>query len=176
MCGATEEGTKRWRGGGLATSSSGMVPSWRYLEIGLRQFVAGLGGSIIAATSPSGPGIGLISPTEGHGSAFDVGTGSSSPDGAPGTDIKSSASGEVPGIGFTISSSSRMEGLNKSWVNTPGGGRSQLDPNRVMTSVAPLSHRRMWWSSKLSNFSSSLPTSCWYAAIRESRQLDSPIT
>jgi hypothetical protein len=132
--------TRRW----VLVSSSGMVPRWRYLEIGLHQSVVGLGSLIIAATSPSGPGLSLISPTEGPGSAFDIGTGTSSPGAAPGTGIESSSSEEVSGVGSEISSSSQMEGLNKSCANTPGGGGLQLDPNRVRVSVASLSYQRIW--------------------------------
>jgi hypothetical protein len=104
-----------------------MVPSRRYSEIGLHQSIAGLGGSTIDATSHSGPELGLISLVEGPSSAFDVGTGPSSLDRAPCVGIEPSASGEVLGIGYRISSSSPMKGLNKSSANTPGGGGSRLD-------------------------------------------------
>jgi hypothetical protein len=143
----------------VLVSSSGMVPSQRYLEIVLRQSIVGLGGLTIASTSHSGPGLGLISLTEDLGSAFDVGTRPSSLGGTPGTSIELLASGDVLGAGSRISSLSQMEGLNKSCVNTPGGGGSQLDLNRARALATSLSYRRIWWSSKPLNLSSSLLTS-----------------
>jgi hypothetical protein len=98
-----------------------------------------------------------------------------SPGGTPGAGIDLSSSTEVPGTGTGISSSSRMEGLNKSYANTLGWCGLWLDSSRAWASAASLSHRRIWWSLKLSNFSSGLLTSCRYAAMRESQQLDSPI-
>jgi hypothetical protein len=104
--------------------SSGIFSSPRYSEIVLHQSVVKLGSPTIAATSPSGPGLGLISPVEGPESAFDVGTGPSSPSGAPGMGIGPSASRKVPDIGSGISSLSQMESLSKSCANTPGRGDS----------------------------------------------------
>jgi hypothetical protein len=54
--------------------------------------------------------------------------------------IEPLASKDVPGVGFGISSSSRILGLNKSCVNTPRGGGSWLDPNRARVLAASLSH------------------------------------
>jgi hypothetical protein len=34
-----------------------------------------------------------------------------------------------------------MDDLNRSYMNTPGGGHSRLDPSRVRASAASLSHR-----------------------------------
>jgi hypothetical protein len=153
----------------VSVLSSSMVPSRRYSEIGLHQFIAWLGGPTTATTSPSGHELGLISLVEGPGSAFDINTRPSSPGGIPGAGIEPLASEEVPDVGSGISSSSQMEGLNKSCMNTPGGGGSRLDPNQATASASSLSHRRIWWSSKSLNFSSNLLTSYRYASMHESR-------
>jgi hypothetical protein len=60
-------------------SSSGIVPSQRYSEIGFCQSASGLGGPTIAATSPLGPGLGSIGPAMAPGLASDTGTGPFSP-------------------------------------------------------------------------------------------------
>jgi hypothetical protein len=49
----------------------------------------------------------------------------------------------LPNTVAETSSSSQMEGLNRSYVNTQGGGVSQLDPSQAMTSAASLSHWRI---------------------------------
>jgi hypothetical protein len=45
-----------------------------------------------------------------------------------------------------------MEGLNKSYVNTPGGSGSRVDPSRARASAASLCCLRMWEISKPSNY------------------------
>jgi hypothetical protein len=108
------------------------------MEIGLRYSITTLGGPTIATTSTSGPGLGLISSTEGPRSAFDIGTKLSSPDRTLGVGIEPLASGEVLRAGFGISSLSRMEGLNKSYVNMSGGGGLWFNPNQARASALPL--------------------------------------
>jgi hypothetical protein len=129
-----------------SASSSGIVPSQRYSEIGFHQSTSGLGGPMTVAISPSGPRFGLMGPTGspwltskvgaepsfswwGHWLWYRVGL---------------SSSGEAPSMGTGISSSSLMEGLNKSCVNTLRGGGSRLDLSWVRASAVPLSRRRMW--------------------------------
>jgi hypothetical protein len=46
------------------------------------------------------------------------------------------SSGEVPGERTRTSSSNRIEGLNKSYANTPAGVGSRLDPSRARASAA----------------------------------------
>jgi hypothetical protein len=101
-------------------------------------------GPTIATTSPSGPGLGAIGPAEAPGLASDIGAGPFSPGGVPGTDIELPSSGEAPGERTEMSSLGQIEGLNKSCVNTPGGGGSRLDPSRARASASSLSHRRIW--------------------------------
>jgi hypothetical protein len=87
-----------------------------------------------------------------------------------------SSPGEISGLGTEISSSSQINDLNKSCSNMPGEGISWLDPSRARASAASLSHQRIWWSSKSSNLFSNFLISYLYAAMLESRQLDSPMT
>jgi hypothetical protein len=112
----------------VSVSSSGIVPSWRYSKIGFHQSTSGLGGLTIAATSPSGPGLSSIGPTEAPELASDTAAGPFFPGGVLGAGTKLTSSGEVPGKCTRTSSSSRIEGLNKSYANTHGGGGSRLDP------------------------------------------------
>jgi hypothetical protein len=51
--------------------------------------------------------------------------------------------GEHLGECARVSSSSRIEGLNKSYVNTPGGAGWQLDPSQARALAASLSHQRI---------------------------------
>jgi hypothetical protein len=152
----------------VSVSSSGIIPSRRYSDIGFCQSASGSGSLTIAAISPSGSRFGSLGPAEAHGLTLEVGTGPSFPGGVPGVGIGLSSSGEILSLGTGISPSSRMGGLNKSCANTPGGDGSWLDLSRARALAASLSHRWIWWSSKPSNFSSSFPTSCRYAAMRES--------
>jgi hypothetical protein len=124
-------------------SSSGIVPSRRYSKIGLHQSTSGLGGPIIAATPPSDPGLCSIGPTEASGLASNTDAKLLSPGRVNGVGTELPSSREVPGNCTRISSSSRIEGLNKSCVNTPGGGGSQLDPSRPSALAASLSHQRI---------------------------------
>jgi hypothetical protein len=91
------------------------------------QSSSGLGGPTIAATCPSGPGLGAMGPTEALGLTPSVGAGSFSPNGVPGMGTEVPSSREVPGKHTGTSSSSRIEGLNKSCVNTPEGVGSRLN-------------------------------------------------
>jgi hypothetical protein len=110
-------------------SSSGIVPSQRYSTIGFRQSALGLGDPTIAATSPSGPGLGAIGPAEAPGSTSDMGARLFCLGGTPGAGIELPLPREDSGKRTEMSSSSRIEGLNKSCVITLGGGGSQLDPS-----------------------------------------------
>jgi hypothetical protein len=108
-------------------SSSGIVPSQRYSTIGFCQSALGLGGLTIATTSPSSPRLGAIGPAEALGLASDIGARSFSSGGVPGMHIEMPSSGEALGERTGMSSLSRIEGLNKSYANTPGGGGLRLD-------------------------------------------------
>jgi hypothetical protein len=98
--------------------SYGVVPSQRYSEIGFHQSASGLDGLTTTATSLSGPGLGLIGPAEVLGLASDTDARPFSLGGVPGVGTELPSSGEVPGGCTRISSSSRIGGLNKSYVNT----------------------------------------------------------
>jgi hypothetical protein len=111
----------------VLVSSPVIVPSWRYLAIGFRQSVSGLGGPTIAATSPSGPGLGAIGSAETLRLASDICAGPLSPSGVPSTDIELPLSRDALGEHTGTSSLSQIVGLNKSRVNTPRGGGSWLD-------------------------------------------------
>jgi hypothetical protein len=143
----------------VSVSSSGIVPSWRYSTISFYQSTSGLSGPTTAITSPVGPGFGAIGPAEAFGLASGIGNVPLSPGEAPGTGAKLHSSRGPPGEHAGVSSSSHIEGLNRSCTNTPDGGDSLLDPSRARESAASLSRQRIWWSSKSSNFSSSLLTS-----------------
>jgi hypothetical protein len=75
--------------------------------------------------------------------ASSVRVGSFSPGGVPGMGTEEPSSGEVPGECTGTSSSDRIEGLNKSCANTPGGLGSRLDPSRVRASTTSLSRQRI---------------------------------
>jgi hypothetical protein len=62
-----------------------------------------------------------------------------SPGGVLGTDTGLSSPSEDPGASVEMSSSSQMEGLNKSCVNTPGAGGSRLDPSWARALATSLS-------------------------------------
>jgi hypothetical protein len=100
---------------------SGIVPNQRYSVIGFRQSTSGLGGPTTATTATSGPGLGAIGPVEVPGLASGVSVGPFSPTRVPGMGTEAPSSGEVLGKHTRTSSSSRIEGLNKSCMNTPGG-------------------------------------------------------
>jgi hypothetical protein len=119
-----------------------------------------LGGLTKTTISPSHTRLGAIGSAETPGLPSDIGVGPFSPSGFPGTGVELSSSEEGPGECTGISSSSQVDGLNKSGANTPRGGVSRLDSSRARALAALLSHRRICWSSKLSIFSSSLLTSC----------------
>jgi hypothetical protein len=84
-----------------------------------------------------------IGPIEVPGSASKVGDMPPLLSRVPDVDVGLSSLDGVPGTGAGPSSSSWIEGLNKSCVNTPGGGGSRLDPSRVRVLTASLSHRRI---------------------------------
>jgi hypothetical protein len=127
----------------VLVSSSSIVPNWRYPEISFHQSALGLGGPTTSATSPLGPGLGSIGQAEFLGMASDTGAEPFSPGRVPGAGTEMSSSGEVPGECTRISSLSRIEGLYKSYANTPGGGGSRLDLSRARASTASLSCRRI---------------------------------
>jgi hypothetical protein len=147
---------RRW----VLASSSGIIPSWRYLVIDVRQFISRPGRPTVATISSFCLGSGVLGLVEAPGQAPSITAGSCLPGGVPGAETGVPSLGEVPGAIARVSSSSRMEGLKRSCANTPGGGDSRLDPSRARALAALLSHRRMWWNSKPSNFSSNLLTSC----------------
>jgi hypothetical protein len=97
---------------------------------------------MIAAPSPSGPGLSVIGPIKAPGLAFNIGTGPFSPGMVLGMGVELPSSGEAPGKHVGISSR-QIEGLNKSSMNTPGGGGSRLDPSRARASATSLSHQRI---------------------------------
>jgi hypothetical protein len=119
----------------VSVSSSGIVPSQRYSVIGFHQSASGLGCPMTVATSPLGPGLGAIGPTEAPGLASGVGAEPFSLGRVPDMGIEVPSSGEVPGKRTGTSSWSRMEGLNKFYVNTPGGIGSRLDLSQVRASA-----------------------------------------
>jgi hypothetical protein len=127
----------------VLVSSSGIVPSRRYSAIQFCQSALGLGVLTIAATSPSGLGLGATGPIEALRLASDIGARPFSPCWVPGMGIEPPMSGEAPSDCTGISSSSRIVGLNKSCVNTPGGGGSWLDLSQVRALSALLSHQRI---------------------------------
>jgi hypothetical protein len=126
--------------------------------------------SITAATSPLSSRFGSIGLPEAPGLTLGVRVMPSLLNGAPGTSYGLSLPGEISGTGTGISSSSRMEGLNKSCVNTPKEDDSRLNPSRARASAASLSRQRIWWSSKPPNSSSNFLTPCRHVAMRELRQ------
>jgi hypothetical protein len=73
------------------------------------------------ATSPSGPGLDAIGLAEAPELASGVGAGPFSPGVVPGMGIEVPSSRVVLGECTKTSSSSRIEGLNKSYVDKPGG-------------------------------------------------------
>jgi hypothetical protein len=68
----------------ILVSSSGIVPSRRYSEIGFCQSASRLGGLTTVATSPSCPGLGSIGPAKVPGLASDTGVRLFSLGGVPG--------------------------------------------------------------------------------------------
>jgi hypothetical protein len=103
----------------------GYCPSQRYLEIGFCQSTSGMGSLTTSTISPSGPRFGSIgSAAPPLGFTSEVGDWSSFPGGVLGIGIGLSSLGEVSDVGARLSSSSQMEGLNKSCANTPGCGSS----------------------------------------------------
>jgi hypothetical protein len=72
------------------------------------------------ATSPLGLRLGAIGPAEAPGLASGVCAEPFSPHGVPGMGTEVPSFREVSGERTGTSSSSRIEGLNKSCVNTPG--------------------------------------------------------
>jgi hypothetical protein len=123
----------------VSVSSSGIVPSYRYSEISFRQSVLRLGGLTIVAISPSGSWLSPVGSAKAPGLASEIRAGSSIPSGVPGIGARLSLPRGILGVGTVISSSSWMEGLNKSYVNTIRGGGSQLDSSWAKASAASLS-------------------------------------
>jgi hypothetical protein len=75
--------------------------------------------------------------------ASGIGARPLSPGRVLGTGVELPSSREPSGEHAGVSSSSLIEGLNRSCVKTPGGGDSRLDPSRARASAASLSHRRI---------------------------------
>jgi hypothetical protein len=105
----------------VSVSSSSIVPNQRYSVIGFCQSTSGLGGPTKAATSLSGSELGAIGLTEVPGLASGVGAGPFSPGRVPGMGTEAPSSGEVLGECTGPSSLDWIEGLNKSYANTPRG-------------------------------------------------------
>jgi hypothetical protein len=103
----------------------------------------GLGGPTTATNSSACPRSGVICPAEALGLSLDIGTRPSLPDGVPGMETGPPSSGDAPGISVGVSSSSWIEGFNRSCVNRPKGGDSRHDPSWARASAASLSHRRI---------------------------------
>jgi hypothetical protein len=107
----------------------GIAPSQRYLKIGFCQSASGLGGLTTAAISCLSPEFG----SEGLAEALEVASETKirpfSPDEVLGVGIELSSPREVPDTGIRTSYSSQMEGLNKSYANTPRGDDSWHDPS-----------------------------------------------
>jgi hypothetical protein len=118
--------TSRW----VSILSSGIATSWRYSEIGYRQFVLEPDGPVTATISIPGFRVGLVGLPGVPRSVFRVRGGSPSP-------------GGVLSAGVRLSSSSRMDNLMRSCTNTLKGGCSRLDPSRVRASIASLSRLRI---------------------------------
>jgi hypothetical protein len=97
----------------------------------------------MTSTSPLGPDLDATGPAEVPKLDFDVGAGLLPPSGVPGMGTEAPSSREVSGECTRTSSSSRIEGLNKSCVNTPGGFSSRLNLSRVRASTASLSRQRI---------------------------------
>jgi hypothetical protein len=93
------------------TSSSGIIPRWRYLVIDLHQSISGLGSPTTATISFVCPGSGVLGLTEALGQAPSITLGSCLPGGVPGAETSVPLMGEVLGVIAGVSSSSRMEGL-----------------------------------------------------------------
>jgi hypothetical protein len=127
----------------VSVLSSGIVPNQRCSVIGFHQSASGLGGLTTATTSPSGPGLGAIGLAKVPELASSVGARPFSPSGVPGMGTEAPSYGEVPGKCTRTSSSDQIEGLNKSYVNTPRGVGSSLDPSRARASTASLFHWRI---------------------------------
>jgi hypothetical protein len=98
---------------------------------------------MMATNSSACPGLGVIHLAEALGLSPIVGAWPPSPNRVPGTKSGLPSLGEAPGASVGVSSSSQIEGLNISCMNTPGGGDLQLDMSRARASVASLPHRRM---------------------------------
>jgi hypothetical protein len=67
----------------------------------------------------------------------------SSPGGVSGMGTDPPMWGEPPCEFAGVSSVSRIEGLSRSYMNTPRGGDSRLDPSRARASATSLSCQRM---------------------------------
>jgi hypothetical protein len=160
----------------VSVSSYSIVPSQMYSENGLRQSASGLGGPTMVSISPTVSQPCPIVPAEVPGLALEVRDTPYLPSRVLDAGARSSSPKEIPGTGGRTSSSSRMEGLNKSCINMPGGGGSRLDSSQARALATSLSRQRIWWSMKPSIFSSHFLTSYQYSAMRESRQFDSPMT
>jgi hypothetical protein len=86
-----------------------------------RQSASGLGGSTIATNSPARPGSAVIGLAEALRLAPDIGIGLPSPGGVPGMETDSPSLGKPSGRRARVFSSSQIEDLNRSCMNTPGG-------------------------------------------------------
>jgi hypothetical protein len=111
--------------------------------IAFRQFASRLGGPTTATTSPACPGSDAIGPAQALGPAPDSGATPLSPGGVPSMGTSLPSLGEPQGEHARASSLSRMEGLNRSCANTPGGGDSWLELSWARASTASLSRQRI---------------------------------
>jgi hypothetical protein len=127
----------------VLVSSSGIITSHRYSAIGFCQSCSEPVGLITTTNAFACPGSSVVGPTGAPGLAPDISDGPPSADGGPGTETGLPSSGEPSGTRARTSSSSQIEGLNRSYTNTPGGGDSRLDPSWAKASAVSLSPRWM---------------------------------
>jgi hypothetical protein len=106
---------------GFPTSSSGIIASWRYSVIGLRQSVSWLSCPIVATICSICPRLGILGPAEASGEALSITVGSYLPGGVPCAETSAPSSRKVLGAIAGVSSLSRMEGLKRSCTNRPRG-------------------------------------------------------
>jgi hypothetical protein len=110
--------------------------------IAFHQFASRLGGPTTATTSPACPGFDAIGLGQAPGPAPDNGARPLSPGGVPSMGTGPPSLGEPQGERARASSLSRMEGLNRSCANTPGG-HSWLELSWARASTASLSRQRI---------------------------------
>jgi hypothetical protein len=99
------------------------------LEIGPHHSALGQSSQVMATISASSSWPQPVGPAEVPGSASEADATLPLPSGVPGVGVRLSLPSEIPGTGVEPSSSSRMDSLNRSYVNTPGEGGPRLDPS-----------------------------------------------